>query len=567
MIKSNPDFQKGLTSGTDLFVAEMFGDTVQGEGISTGVPSTFLRLQFCTLNCSWCCVAGTKILMSDFSYKDIQDVTIGDVIKTYTEEGLIDTKVMNTLKRANIPTVKLTSKQGNFLHCSIDHRLVSYENHTDSKSIKRVLVQAQDLSSKFVKTFPNFTIREDFSDSYKLGYIKGVLLGDGACNDIYRIKLECCDLEMIETTLSYVKDLFQYEKFPTLKTSKQKNRKPYYRCVFTKKQINEQITQPPTKEEMIGFIAGFFDAEGSFSSGISMSQKDISVLEFIEKYLTTLGFDVTIGKTQSVGSLYVRGGYREWVRFISFFNPKIKRKFNKIYDICKIDGGDDIVSVEPSSDSEVFTLTTEQGYYISNNFLSKNCDSQTVWRFGNPYSIEEVLDIWETHGMIEKFKAGQHVILTGGSPLKQQHNLVALIDLFIERYGFKPYIEIENESVLMPIAKMVDHVDQWNNSPKLESSGNTRRAAYKPDVLKFLSNLHNSWFKFVVTEEEDWKDIEENYLIPNLIRKDQIILMPQGQNREELSLTRELTVEIAIKYGVRFADREHIVIWDRMVGV
>lgn len=195
------------------------------------------------------------------------------------------------------------------------------------------------------------------------------------------------------------------------------------------------------------------------------------------------------------------------------------------------------------------------------------CDSQTVWKFGNPYSINEILTLWEENGFVEKFREGQHLVLTGGSPLKQQQNLVILIETFIERYGFKPYIEIENESVLMPSLKILHLVDQWNNSPKLESSGNTRRAAHKPDVLKCLSELGNSWFKFVVTDDEDWDEIKTNYLDTCLIKKEQIILMPQGQDREELNLTRGLTIDIAVKNNVRFSDREHIVVWDRKVGV
>ena len=195
------------------------------------------------------------------------------------------------------------------------------------------------------------------------------------------------------------------------------------------------------------------------------------------------------------------------------------------------------------------------------------CDSVSVWRSGNPYTISEVCDIFEKEGFIEKFRDGQRLVLTGGSPLKQQLELIDLIELFIERFGFKPYIEIENESVLPIHNKMIECVDCWNNSPKLESSGNTKRAQYKPEVLKALSNLENSWFKFVVTDDQDWDEIQRDFLDTNLIRKDQVILMPEGATREELMNTRELTVNLAIKYGVRFSEREHVVIWNKKTGV
>jgi len=42
-------------SGTDhLFVSEIFGPTLQGEGPSAGTPAAFVRLAGCNLDCTWC---------------------------------------------------------------------------------------------------------------------------------------------------------------------------------------------------------------------------------------------------------------------------------------------------------------------------------------------------------------------------------------------------------------------------------------------------------------------------------------------------------------------------------
>jgi len=43
--------------------------------------------------------------------------------------------------------------------------------------------------------------------------------------------------------------------------------------------------------------------------------------------------------------------------------------------------------------------------------------------------------------------------------------------------------------------------------------------------------------------------------------------MPEGQTQEELSKTRELTADLAIKKGVRFTDRLHVTIWNKKTGV
>ena len=195
------------------------------------------------------------------------------------------------------------------------------------------------------------------------------------------------------------------------------------------------------------------------------------------------------------------------------------------------------------------------------------CDTLDVWPHGNEYSFEEIFEMFESIDLITKFKNGQHLILTGGSPVKQQSKLIAFITAFKLKYGFVPYIEIENEGVLMPDPQLAFFVSCWNNSPKLANSGMKEKARYKPDVIQFLAQRPNSWFKFVVSQESDWDEINEYYLKPRLIKKEQIILMPEGQNQQELKQTRELTADIAIREGVRFSDRLHITIWDKKTGV
>ncbi len=193
------------------------------------------------------------------------------------------------------------------------------------------------------------------------------------------------------------------------------------------------------------------------------------------------------------------------------------------------------------------------------------CDTLEVWRYGNPYTFNEIYAIWESAGMIEKFRNGQSLILTGGSPLKQQNMLTLLIQGFVAKYGFKPHIQVENEGVLMPTPEFTALVDVWNNSPKLANSQMKERARLKPDVIKYLSSLKDSWFKFVITGPLDWDEIVHDYL--PLIRKNQIILMPEGVTQEELAVNREMVADLAIEHGVRYSDRMHIIIWNLKTGV
>ena len=195
------------------------------------------------------------------------------------------------------------------------------------------------------------------------------------------------------------------------------------------------------------------------------------------------------------------------------------------------------------------------------------CDTLAVWPFGNEYTFEEIFDQWDKVGLVERFEQGQHLILTGGSPLKQESRLIAFIEAFMERYQFKPYIEVENEAVLKPSNKFESLVDWWNNSPKLANSGMKPRVRIKPDVMNHMASLENCSFKFVVSSESDWDEIERDYLKPFGINKADVILMPEGQTQAELQLSRPIAADMAIKHQVRFTDRLHVTIWDKKTGV
>lgn len=195
------------------------------------------------------------------------------------------------------------------------------------------------------------------------------------------------------------------------------------------------------------------------------------------------------------------------------------------------------------------------------------CDTTDVWKVGNPYLHDEIFDLFEKYGVIQKLSEGIHLVITGGSPLKQQTRVIKFLERFKERFGFLPFIEIENECVLPIYDDLRVLVSQWNNSPKLSNAGMKERVRYKPEIIKQTALIPNSWFKFVITDEEDWNEIQEYYLDTNLIRRDQVILMPEGDTQDILNERREIVADLAIKNNVRFSDRLHVTMWNKKTGV
>lgn len=195
------------------------------------------------------------------------------------------------------------------------------------------------------------------------------------------------------------------------------------------------------------------------------------------------------------------------------------------------------------------------------------CDTRETWRYGNPYTFNELFQLMDEHGVPEKLRYGQHLVLTGGSPMRQQNRLLGFLEAFEKRYAFKPYTEIENECTLRPLDTFAEKIDCWNNSPKLSNSLNPKSLRYQPELLKLLASYPNSWFKFVVSDEQDWQEIETEFLDTEILNKNQIILMPLGGTREELHNNRETVVDMAIRENVRYTSREHIELWDIATGV
>jgi len=195
------------------------------------------------------------------------------------------------------------------------------------------------------------------------------------------------------------------------------------------------------------------------------------------------------------------------------------------------------------------------------------CDTTEVWEKGNPYTFTELIDMIVGSGLAGKLMDGQHLVITGGSPLRQQIRLCRFLQALAEVTGIVPFVEVENECVIFPVGTLINQVTLWNNSPKLSNSGVPTALRYKPELIQLMSLLDGSWFKFVIEKTSDWDEIESEFLNPSLIRREQIILMPCGSTRMELEEKREMVVGLAVKEGVRYCSREHIVLWNKKIGV
>ena len=157
-----------------------------------------------------------------------------------------------------------------------------------------------------------------------------------------------------------------------------------------------------------------------------------------------------------------------------------------------------------------------------------------------------------------------HLVITGGEPMLQQRQLVYLLRRL--KIKCKDYfVEVETNGTIKPDENILPLVDQWNVSPKLESSGNSRFAREKKSVLEYFASLRNSFFKFVVQNDADLAEVE-SLARQTSIAPGKIILMPEGT---EASVLKERTVwlsEVCESKGYRLTPRLHILLWGNRRG-
>ncbi|WP_058994270.1 7-carboxy-7-deazaguanine synthase QueE [Haloarcula sp. CBA1127] len=201
------------------------------------------------------------------------------------------------------------------------------------------------------------------------------------------------------------------------------------------------------------------------------------------------------------------------------------------------------------------------------------CDSyHTSWEPTHDwFAVDDVL------AAIEEYDAN-HVVLTGGEPLIHD----ASADL-LERLADRGYhTTVETNGTVVPDAP----IDLASVSPKLASSTPTpdrdpdgngewadRHEERRLDVptLAELVETYDTQLKFVVTGREDMAEIER--LVEQLrdtastrVRDDDVLLMPEGQTRDQLEATRETVADLALEYGYRYTPRLHVDLWNDAPG-
>ena len=226
------------------------------------------------------------------------------------------------------------------------------------------------------------------------------------------------------------------------------------------------------------------------------------------------------------------------------------------------------VSMQPNGQPEVFYSLQGEGIntgapsvflrLATCNLACTWCDTKYTWDWANYDYDREVVNSepQQVEEQIRKFEC-RRLIITGGEPLLQQAELAPLA-ASLKNDGY--FLEVETNGTVAPQADLERLVDQWNVSPKLASSGNTRDHRERSDALDALARLPNAYFKFVIVEQSDAKEVG------NLVNKynlppSRVMLMPEGRTPEMLQERSRWLSSICANEGYWFTPRLHIMLW------
>ncbi len=353
----------------------------------------------CSHGCVYCLVGDTPILMADGTTKQLQDVRVNDeiygTIKQDKYRYYVKTKVLahwQTEKEA----YRVTLEDGTKLVASGDHRFLTgrgWKFVSNTKPGQRpYLTTMNELlgTGQFAKFAPK-------DMNYKQGYLCGMIRGDGLLasysynrvgrthGNQHQFRLALVDDEALERSQIYLAELdiltrsFLFQK-PTAT-------RQGLRAIAThsKKQVEQIRTltawQPaPTPTWFAGFLAGIFDAEGSYSTGIlRMSNTNREIIEAIQTGLELFRFKSRLELTKStqanpVWVVRLLGGLHEHLRFFHTFDPAILRKRSVAGQAIKNTSKLRVVSVEALNVTlPMYDITTGTGDFIANGVVSHNC--------------------------------------------------------------------------------------------------------------------------------------------------------------------------------------------------
>ena len=213
-----------------------------------------------------------------------------------------------------------------------------------------------------------------------------------------------------------------------------------------------------------------------------------------------------------------------------------------------------------------------QGELMKDGKATWWCDSESLWKQSKEVSYDELINEWDRECIFNNIRNGLiHLVWTGGEPVlpRNASDILEFLNKFDKGRVFN---ELEtNGTIESPNywldKNFYDRFQQINCSPKLSNTGIPELSRINPGAIRQIQKNPNHWFKFVVSNEDDYKEAVQYYIAPFKIDPTRIILMPGCDSQDQIIERTAFAFEMAKKYGVRAVTRAQIMVWGKKPGV
>jgi DNA repair photolyase len=348
----------------------------------------------CSHACTYCCQGETPILMADGRHRPLAQVRVGDAIYGTVRRGsyrrYVRTTVLAHWQTAK-PACLTTLEDGTSLVTSGDHRFLTDRGWKHVTGAMSGPLQRPYLTTGN-KLMGVGALADQPKDSgeYRRGYLCGMIRGDGCIGaysgrkgKIHQFRLALADTDALDRTRDYLARATITTSAFTFAEATESRRMMMAIRTSVRDQVRfiEWLIRWPASPSLDwrkGFLAGIFDAEGSYSGGaLRISNTDRAIIGWTIACFSALGFAVVVEPARHANGLRVvrlRGGLREALRFFHTTDPAITRKRDIDGVAIKSDAPLGVVSVEPLGfEVPMYDITTGTGDFIADGVVSHNC--------------------------------------------------------------------------------------------------------------------------------------------------------------------------------------------------
>lgn len=204
--------------------------------------------------------------------------------------------------------------------------------------------------------------------------------------------------------------------------------------------------------------------------------------------------------------------------------------------------------------------------------VSTGCDSYASW---HP-SFKDLSPMLTVDAIVDRIMEilpfgewrDEHLVITGGEPLLGWQRAYPEL-LSHEKMSNLKAITFETNGTQLLSTELKEYLWKWAGimgkghsaltfsvSPKLSVSGESRKDAIKPDVIRQYEQVGFTYLKFVVASEDD---VNEALEVVDIYRsagfKGPVYLMPVGGVESVYTMNNKNVALLAMKHGLRYSDR------------